>query len=377
MPRSVKAQAQAGVFVVLLAILLVLYLVLLPADTREGLLGGSGPDVAPNESVRNVLLSYAPSNDPQEGIRSRSLPVVQLRTATEGNALAERSSVSVSRSVFDSASDTLRFSAPDNAQSVLLSFSVAEANGMIRIYLNNELIEQTVLDRRQPEPIALPAVLLSSDNELRFELAPVGFSFWKTDRYELRNVRVTADVDSFERASQTYRFVMSDVASLQQAQLEFFVDCYRPGGRLEILHNDNMVYSGFPTCGIPLSLELAPAQMSESENFLSFSIESGEYLIDQAELITVHEPESRSSTFTVTQQQLNDLRARGSEVFLGLSFESAVAQGTVVVNNQPLNFRTDKQSFASAITPYVVAGQNSVSLRSSNKAVTLIEVFEE
>lgn len=370
-----KGQAtQAGTFVVIMALLIVLYLLLLPPDTRGELLGENGTQ---NPVQRDIYLSFVPDANVDSGLQTRQLPTFQLQTAVQGNQLAERSAVSAKTSIFHSDTDTIRFLAPANTQNVLVSFSVAQAKGTLELVLNGELVYSAALARMQPEPIELPTNLLQEDNTLEVRVSSVGFSFWDTNVYELRNFQITADVRNYDRASQTQRFIVQDAASIQAAALEFVPDCFEASGRLEISHNQNMVYSGFPTCGVPLSLDLAPGQMLEGENFLLFSLYEGEYLIDQAELLIAREPEGQNSEFTLTQQEITDISARGSNVMLSMSFEQAGARGSIIVNGQELTFRTNEQSFANAITPYIRTGTNSVSLQSSSIPVTLIEVYEE
>jgi hypothetical protein len=117
--------------------------------------------------------------------------------------------------------------------------------------------------------------------------------------------------------------------------------------------------------------------MQEGENILTFSIDSGEYIIDQAELSIFREPEGQDGEFRLTQQQFNDISARGADVMLSLSFSEPRAQGVVSVNGQQLTFRTNEQSFANAITSFIGPGTNTVVIQSSDTPVTLVEVYEE
>lgn len=334
--RKAEAAGAAATLVIVIALLLVLYVLLLPPDTRAGLLGEEVSSSPSGEREAVVFASFVPSAPAAEaGVEVRPLPIFTLRTDVAGNVLASRSSVVVRRSVFDSSEEVIRFTAPANTNNALLSFSVAQAQGSLEVLLNGEVIHSGVVERRQPVPLSLGS--LSGDNELVFRLSGVGFSFWSTHMYDLRDVQVTGDVAYFERASQAQRFIVQDPSSIQAAVLSFVPDCYQEGGRMEVVHNSALIYSGFPLCGVPLEIDLAPSQLSEIENRLVFSIESGEYLIDQAEIVYYREPAESKGEFSLTQQQLTDIRSRGSEVMLGLSFEQAGAEGRVVVNGQPLD----------------------------------------
>ena len=368
--------SNAAVLVVLIALLIVLYILMLPPETRNALLGENGTASGGGPSgERDVLLSFVPqaAGGPDRE-QSKPLPVFTLKTQTEGNVLAERSGVTAERSVFHEETDTLRFRAPDNSQNVLLSFSVSQALGRLQVALNGQRIYDSAIQRRQPEPIAIPAQRLSQENELTFGVSDVGFSFWRTNRYVLSNVMVTADVTSFARASHEQQFVVQDTDSVRAAQVAFLPDCFEQQGRLTLDFNGETVYSGFPACGVPVRVDLAPSRLSPVQNTLEWSVAEGEYIVDQVEVLLQREVPANQGRFSLTSRQLNELVASGTPVSLALSFAGQGAEGTVVVNGEPLRFRTAKQSFSAPITEYVRAGTNTVEVRGSSTPVTLLEV---
>lgn len=367
--------SNAAVLVILIALLIILYILMLPPDTRNAILDGDSAAPGTPGDGRDVLLSFVPQvSGPSGETEVKPLPVFTLKTQTQGDVLAERSGISVRNSVFHSEADELRFSAPDNAQSVLLSFSVAEAIGRLQVSLNGEVVYDSAVERRQPEPISLPVDRLRQENTLEFSVSGVGFAFWQTNRYQLRNVRVTADVTSFARASHEQQFVVEDPSSVRAARVGFLPDCFEQQGRLSLDFNGQTVYSGFPACGVPVSVDLAPSRIHPVQNTLSWSVGEGEYIIDQAEVMLARDAPASRGEFSLSSQQLNDLVSSGGGVDLALSFAQQGSEGAVVVNGEPLRFRTNKQSFSAPITEYVRAGTNTVEVRDSSTPVTLLEV---
>ncbi len=379
--QASKSAAGAAVLVVIIGLLIVLYMLLIPPDLRAQILGDAPPSTpgvpgVPGvpDSSRQVLLSYVPPPSVEQLVERRPLPLFTLRTETSGNVFFERSGLVVERSVFHSQDDRITFLRPENVQNVLLSFSVSEAVGRLRITLNGNVISDSFINQRQPAPIVLPANLLSSQNELVFSVSPVGFSFWRTNTYSLQDIRITGDVVSFSRAEQTQRFVVTDVVDVRSAFLEFYTDCVRSSGRLNIMHNGNLLYSGFPECGVPFSFELAVNRLSEGENSLTWSLSEGELLIDQPEVIVSRRSTPQQGVFSLSSQHIEAIH-RGASIQLSLRFAQPGASGVVLLNDQPLTFRTQQQEFSGSVNQFIRQGANTIRIRESSVPVVLVEVY--
>ncbi len=372
--EAAENASNAAVLVVIIALLIILYVLMLPPEARDALLDGTSQATPPSGAERDVLLSWVPPSVSEQEMEVRPLPFFNLRTELVGDVVAERSGLALERSVFHQESDTIRFSTPPNVREMLLSFSVAEAAGRLQIDLNGERIHDLSTQRRQPEPIVLPETLLEDENELSFSVSGVGFSFWQTNRYMLQNVRVTADVTDYERADHTQRFVVENPDLVRRAQLHFVPECLDQQGQLSVSLNEELVYQGFPACGVPISADLSPSRLNPVENTLEWSVNQGEYVIDQVEVSFLHEREDSRESFRLSEQQLQELSSQGRVVEMSLRFADRGAEGVVVVNGEPLAFRTDSQSFAASIMPYVQEGANTVEVQESSSPVALLEV---
>lgn len=376
----------AAVLIVLIALLIILYVLFLPPDSRCELLdtcgassgGGSGGSGG-GGGVPNLqkLHSFVPGTMQEQAPRVSRLPSFTVETQTSGNLLADRSGMTVSRSVFHDNEERMRFSVPPSADNVFLSFSALEAAGDLQIDLNGRRIFDSPITQRQPAPVSLDAVDLQEENELVFGVSGVGFSFWETNAYELANVRVTADVTTFQDASQQQRFVISDLEDAEAVMLSFTPDCFETigEGRLTVTVNSAPIYIGRPECGVPFQTQLALNRVSEGENLISWSTDAGSYIIDQPEVAVTYEATEQQQPLVISQELLGRAASEGGDVLLRLSFSSPGSEGRVSINGRELAFRTHRRTFDGPITPYVRAGENTIRIASSTTPVTLVEVL--
>lgn len=377
MERSRKGQSGAAVLVVLIALLIVLYVLFLPPAERAILLGEDSPTTGPvqNVSERHMLLSTVPSVTEQRLPEEHQLPVFTVRTQTGGNVLAERNAVQARRTAFHNEPARMTFTVPEHAQNVLLSFNVQRAEGDVEISLNGETIFDQELFARSTPPIILPSRLLGEDNELVFSSGGVGFALWDSNHFSLGNVRVTADVTSFDQAAQTQRFVVRDLDEIETAQLVFIPECFEGQGRINVALNSQTIFSGVPSCGIPIPVDIALSRLQEGENVLSWQVESGQYIVDQSVVVLERTQSDATERFSLASELLGRIVAQDKDVYLEFTFAAPGAQGVVAVNGEELAFRTHKREFAASITPYLRGGSNTIELVDTTTDVTALKVF--
>jgi len=71
---------------------------------------------------------------------------------------------------------------------VILSFN-AKGKGVLSIRLNGHKVFEGEVSSNSP-PIKLPKKFLSKDNKVYLSLNSVGILFWKSNRYELKNLKI-------------------------------------------------------------------------------------------------------------------------------------------------------------------------------------------
>jgi hypothetical protein len=309
--RSRKGQtaSSAATLVVLIAGMILLYILFLPAAEREALLqddytyssGTSGSDgtssagsgssyeeavIALEELLGETILEESPGQIYylSETEYEHDLSAVNLYTTTAAEVLYELDSLYVKNGIFDQLYRDVTFyiDDPDYTEDVLLSFTVAEAQGRLQILLNGETILDDELAEGSPDPLDLSSFNLNDLNTLEFQVNEVGYAFWTTNEYQLDDLMITGDVtDISQQVSQT-TFTVSDTEkyNVERARLYYYPDCYpRSVGALTIMVNNDVIYSSIPDCQQINMVEFSPSVLSAGDNHLYFKTDKGEYLI--------------------------------------------------------------------------------------------------
>lgn len=295
-----KAQYGAGsaaTLVILIAGLIVLYLLFLPPSEREELLGDqyvglNGYTTADGEVLEiyefnETALSTSPGRIDylQETEYEHLLSAVNLYTTTEGSYLLQEDALYVKNGIFDQLFRDIEFTIedPENTDNVFLSFNVQMASGRLVILLNGEIIYDSYVETLT-QPIDLSKRDLQEYNVLSFEVSEVGWKFWTTNEYELRNIQISADITDVSEQISRNTFTITDVEkfNMEKASLRFFPDCQPTEvGLLRIYINNQDIYSSIPDCGIANYIEFSPSLLTAGDNSVIFKTEEGTYLIYQ------------------------------------------------------------------------------------------------
>ncbi|MFO8016622.1 MAG: hypothetical protein R6U32_05950 [Candidatus Woesearchaeota archaeon] len=295
--RSKKGQpsglsgASAAVLVGVIAALIVIYILMIPPEDRAELLdenttadSGGGTSLSGPNSTLLVespgRLDYISQKEVEH-----TLPSVNLYTTTDAVVLQSRQSIYVKNAWFDKSKVNLTFSIPEieHTEDILLSFNVKNRRGRLIMKLNGNEIVNNEFNSANAEPIKLPKRLLEDHNTLEIMVSGVGWKFWRTNEYILENIKITADVtDVSTRESElVFQVTGTEKNNLDRVFVKFFPDCdIKEVGPLEIVLNNNRIYSSVPDCGILRPLEVSPHLLLSGENKLKFSTTEGSYLID-------------------------------------------------------------------------------------------------
>ncbi len=301
--RKAQSASSAATLIVLIAGFILLYILFLPAEDREALLGDGSyvyPDGSPSTSttgttspataaaalVTETILSESPGRIYylQESSFEHSISAVNLYTLTEATVLFSQDSLYIKNGMFDELSRNLTFYVddPDYTDNVLLSFNVEEGQGRIIVKLNGNLIYEGEITSGAITPLDLSAYSLSDINILEFSVSEVGYKFWTTNKYQLATLQITGDVTDISQQTSKTTFTVSDVEkfNVERTRLYFYPDCNpREVGPLRISVNTEVVYSSIPDCQQINMVEFSPTTLSAGDNYLLFKAEKGEYLI--------------------------------------------------------------------------------------------------
>jgi len=320
--------AAAGSLLALLAVFIVLYILLLPPDVRQELLGDEPGTTGPNtENPGNIprfnttVLSVTPGRIDYLKFKQYEHPLaaVNLFSTSCSTAMDIGDSAYVKNGIFDkkAVNITFRLDDVDNLKNTMISFTISpnrNNQGRLIITLNGKEIYNK-------ESGSLPAPIqvtnLQRTNHMDIEVTGVGWRFWTTNEYELGDIRLFYDeVDTSTQQSRgTFMVTDSEKFNLEKATLKFFPDCNpRDVGRLSAVLNNLAVYNAVPDCGQLNVIELSPGNLEAGMNRLDFSADEGQYLITHISVDTelksmvypVYYFDLPSQIFTVQQDDNND-----------------------------------------------------------------------
>ncbi len=308
-----KKRAQASstaALLALLAVFILLYMLLIPPDLRQDLLGNDqGTDQNPstdsptsftyNKTVLDVTpgrIDYLKFSEYEH-----PLPSVNLYSTTTSKELDIGDSVYVKNGIFDRKIANLSFSVddPENMDNVLLSFKLnpnRNNKGMLTIKLNGHSILNKELGTSQNEPIKITS--LDKHNTLSFEVSGVGYRFWTTNEYELEDLKLFYDLTdiSTQESKNVFMVTDSEKFNLDKVSLKFFPDCQpSTAGKLNVYINNMQVFSSVPDCGQLNMVDFSPSVIESGNNRVVFGSDHGRYLIDQIMITT----EMKAMTYPV------------------------------------------------------------------------------
>ncbi len=295
--QSVPVGSNAATLVLIIAGFIVLYILFLSPVDRAQLLGepipgetGSSGDKVKDYVITNkTLFSSSPGKIDYSRLDEYEydLPAFTLFKTTDAQQLESFSPFSVRDGWFDSKSKNISFFIKDidNIDNVMLSFDAKERIGDLIIRLNGDEIYNYPVTKMNPEPLSLTKDnLVEGENNLVFEVSPVGMRFWTTNEYDLENIQVLADITDISRqeARNTFYISTEEGERVDRALLKFNPECNIASvGLLDITLNGRSIFSGVPDCGVLNTIYISPSYLNIGNNNVVFRTEKGSYLVDQ------------------------------------------------------------------------------------------------
>jgi len=376
MRKNKKGQAAAAAaLIAIITALIVLYILFIPPAERQAILegedGGDGTGISVVEENETLLMESPGRIDflSQKTV-DHAIPTTHIFTRTEGLVLESKSSVYIKKSLFSSKQVNISFKINDlaNTESVLLSGLVKEGQGRMMIYLNDYEIYNSEVRGNIPA-IELPKKWLQTDNVLVLKVSSPGIAFWRTNAYDLEDVKVTADETSIEAQTSKNLFLVSatEKNNLDKVVLKFDPDCTATSGRLDVFINGYNIYSAVPDCGAGrMSLEFSPAYLKIDENEVVFKISTGDYYLShvsiRSELKTVDFP---VYYFELSEEEYTDVKDGNARVSVQMSFVDYIEEkrGEIVLNGHVTGFDTKEISWETDVSDDIVRGNNGIQIR--------------
>lgn len=376
--KKTKAQASGGsaaVLILVIAALIVIYILFLPPKDRQELLGENVTDEDGSGSINasNVLLLEHPGRLDVLAKKEieHTLPSVNLFTKTESSVLESRRSLYTKNAWFDRTDSNITFDLKDvsNSKNIQLVFNAKQYSGRLMLKLNGyEVFNEEIATPSVP-PVSLPSRLLQESNVIEVSVSSVGWRFWRTNEYMLENLQISADITdvSTRQAQEVFQVGSTEKNNLDRVFVKFFAECdTKTAGVLEVILNNNRVFSSVPDCGTARTLEISPHYLLSNENTLIFRADRGQFLIDnilvKSELKELIPP---TYYFELNDSEYQSVIDKSRDVKLYLDFPDDVStkRAEIVSNTHVRGMDTEESSYSVVISQFVKQGNNVILIR--------------
>jgi hypothetical protein len=372
-----QVAAGAAVLLAIIAGTLLLFILFLPPEDRQVILG---PGVTPSDDtiggkvlVKNLLTESPGRIDflGQTDIE-HPLPVVNIYTRTEPRILGEKHTVLAKKGVFSEETGSFNFVVPDlrNTENILLSFKVTDITGNLILSLNGDEIYNVKSSAGASQTITLPKNSLRDENILTLASSSPGLAFWKTNRLAMESIKVVADVTSLEAQSSKNIFLISETekSNLEKVNLRFEPTCeFETVGKLTITVNARQIYNAVPDCDLAfVPIEFSPDLVSQGENEIVFKTDRGAYQLSHVNIRSkLKEVDFPTYYFDLSFEEFRDIRNGAQRLRLSMDFVDVVTRkiGDLVFNGHLARFDIKEVSYVVDIGEDAVKGNNALKIK--------------
>lgn len=365
-----KTQGSLMVLIILIALFMVIYILVLPPSEREILLNQSFEDDLGDDKgeikIEN-LLNEAPgllfpitSNN-----QIHSMNSINLFIKDEPAIKDISSGFTVSSSLFGNKEKEFTFSINDveDLEELVLEFEADTSSGELIIEMNEKNVFQEVALGRIK--VALPLDRIEKDNVLLFKTSGLGAVFWRLHEYTIRDVELK---QVFERTNseEIRSFVLNsnEFDNIDDAILKYSIFCNKGQGILNIKMNGNLISSEFLLCkNNNKRVELSKNVLNSGENVVSFSLDNGDYLINNLLMeTTLTKSEFKKYTFLLTEKNVNNVLSEDLSVVLDMGLGDGLKVADVLINGFTIILDTTDTRFTKDISQYVEEGENIIEI---------------
>src|SRR3989338_7249377 len=378
-----KAQGglNAAILVAVIAAMIIIYILFLPAEDREKLLEEKS-DYARDSTAKDdtLLLSENIGRlDPIGKVNDKTIANVYIFETTNSKVLDTINPIYVRNGWFDKNVKIVQFKVGDlqNTDNVFLAFTAPKRKGVLSIQLNGESIYEYDINTANIEPIKLKKSSLQEDNELLFSVSGVGAAFWKTNEYSLENVKIYGDITDLSRQQSQNVFSLSDTeySNVEKVTLKFIPYCTTNVGVLDVLVNNRNIFSAVPVCNDRVVQDIPLSALTSGQNNVVFKTNKGSYSVEQIILSFKQKnvPES-VMYFEVNSSTFKDIDARKYDTYLTIDFvdDSDTKRLDLNINDHLIRVDQEKKVFEREVGAWIEDGNNFIKITPK----TTLEIVE-
>ena len=387
--RSAQGGMNAAILVAIIAGLIILYIIFLPAAEREKLINEREDNTGTGQEAKsNYLLQVFPGSlsSASNLENEKTIPNMFLVETTNAKELENINPFIVRNGWFDKKEKKIDFELDDidNTDNVILSFTTKKRQGTLTITLNGVVIFENEIATETIEPVRLSKKLLSKSNSLDFAVSSVGAKFWTTNEYSLENVKIIGDITDTSKQESTNLFTIGDAefSSMEKASLKFIPYCSNVNmlGTLDIWVNNRKIFSLVPVCDRPYRQDIPKSALSEGENNIVFKTNKGSYSVEQIKIaLDFKEPTTKTYFFEINQSLFKKVKSGDKSIQATIKFADDKKQknAKLDVNNKLETIQTDKMTFTRIINNKVSEGNNFIRLEPLQEDLGVVELRVE
>tara|TARA_Y100000310_G_C20683957_1_gene817767 strand:- start:29 stop:1231 length:1203 start_codon:yes stop_codon:yes gene_type:complete len=330
--RNKRGQAGgASGLIALILLFIILYILFLSPEDRADLLdddftsnSGSSSGSSSNRSIFTEAIGrvdYISQRD-----FDKPLPNIFLDERRDATVLKKFNAIYVKNGLFDKKNRELTFSLDqkNNLENIQLVFSATKHKGILTMTFNGEVVFESELSSFNAPPITIDNSLLENDNKISFSVSGVGLRFWRTNEYNLEDIRVIANIvdTSGQKSQSLFTLTATEFFNFEEGNLRFIPYCgNQDTGKLTVLINNREVYSSIPVCDDPYIIPLAPNILNSGANRISFSTEKGSFSVEQIRVRgELKDQKGITRFFDLDNDDYDRIRDNNADAFLVINF---------------------------------------------------------
>ncbi|HLC56293.1 MAG TPA: hypothetical protein VJJ23_03600 [Candidatus Nanoarchaeia archaeon] len=368
-------------FLVILALLIVLYVLLLPPAERESLLNQTDNEGTPGvngNGVKTLLLESPGTVYPIEnGVLKHDINPVNVYVKIEPEITTLANSLYISRGLFGGQNQNLVFNVNDlsNLNRLVLSFSVTEPRGTLIIEINGNVIFNEKLVVAGSRVIELPISFVNNRNELKFYTNNPGILFWMKNQYSLSEIKLKEEFKKVNsKETRTFTVTKSEKNNVERSTLRYFLYCNSAKDEdtiLKIMLNENTIGTENVKCQSgERNTDFNPGLLNEGNNELGFTIDSGDYLINEIKIYNQLKTKMFATYFfSIDSDDYDKIKGDEKNVVLRVSLGpgNEVKKGTIFINQFTIHINTDENFYEKDISDLVLESENLIKIVPENE----------
>lgn len=382
--KGQESGSSIAVLILLMALFILLYVLLLPPEQRETILNQSIDGTSSEQITPSVLLSESPGQiyPEKEGSIIHDISPINIFLKTEPTTKKLASSLEISKGLFSNNPQRLTFNIDSltNLKSVTLFFSVIQAKGNLKIWINDNIL----LDKKVSgvQTIDLPVSYLKKINTLIIEVSHPGILFFTNNVYELETIGIKENYELLNpKEERTFSMPEYEKNSLQKAVLSYQIYCNKldkGSTEFNILLNNKRVLSKIITCiGGTEEIELPIENIREGTNILIYTIDDGDFQISNIKIETeLKEKSYPTYHFDISNENYNNLINGEQGIIINLKFlTSENKKAAIQINGKQFLMDTKETEYSKDIKDYINEGDNFIKIiPSSTFTIDLLEI---